>query len=260
MAVLALHPLVRGAVLLPLRRREAAVSERYPCFVCHHTEIPDGMRTCGQCIGSVRRALIEIEDMYAKLPIELAQHLGAARPPDAVGRGGSDGLPDPLVMLAPGSDGANQWREILRSDDDDPAPHARDELAGDPPSVVAVLESWERDWRHTLSQPPGEGVATVGDCVTYLTRHLDRTAQRDDTDFAEFVTDMRNLRHRLEAVLKLGAQRSDVPCLTCGTKTLEREAPRNGVTLEWRCAKCHRGYTQGEFWMAVRQQSETEAA
>ncbi len=53
-------------------------------------------------------------------------------------------------MLAGGSDGRSQIREILAGG---LAPHAADEHPTDPPSVIHALQSAEDDWRRLLGMP-----------------------------------------------------------------------------------------------------------
>lgn len=206
------------------------------CIVCQTTHTPD--QTCQPCLGRTRRTLIRIEQLYALLPYELAGRAGASLPMDPSGiRGETEPMPggDILVMLGPGS---TAWHAMERDDVD---------------SVPGVLERWDTDWRITLAEPAATEPATVTGCVLYLLRRLTTAAQRHPA-FDEFADDMRVMRDRLELALRISPQRSPVPCLQCGTRTLERPMPRDdGRAFEWQCARCHLNYNYPEWLMAARQ-------
>lgn len=225
--------------------------QQWPCVVCHRDVLNSSEdRTCVRCLGATRRSIIRIEQCYQLLPVELLDRAGAASPmePNGDRHGDGDPLPggDLMVMLGPGS-----------------TRYHADAVYDDVDSILGTLERWETDWRITFGDGQATEQATIGNVTVYLLRRLSHAA-RNHGAFDEFAADVRDKRHLLDVRLGMHPQRSDVPCIACETKTLERPAPRNGVVLEWRCSKCHRGYTQEEFWMAARQQgeqrSETEAA
>lgn len=235
---------------------EHAADTSHPlCIVCYRS-LPLGHRqTCTHCVGWARRSLIRIEQLYPLLPHELLARAGTAAAMDPSGiRAGHDPLPggDVMVMLGPGSDGTNQAREIIRATDNQihqAAPHTADEHNGDTMSILGELERWERDWRHVLNSPHPTDPATVANCALYLLRHLSGAAQ-EHPEFDKWTDELRQLRRQVEAALNLIPQRSPVPCITCGTRSLEKPAPKD---FEWRCTRCHRNYTQDEFYMAMRQ-------
>jgi hypothetical protein len=212
------------------------------CIVCQRTELEaTELQTCVRCLGAARRDVLDIADMYALLPAELQGRAGAATPPEANGHihGDGDPLPggDVMVMLGPGST----------------RPHSE---PVDVDSVLGVLERWDTDWRVAFGWTAADMPANVVDCAGYLRDRLHHAAQKHPA-FDEFASDLRQLKHTMEAALRAGPQRSPVPCLTCGARALEVPEPRgDGRRFEWQCGKCHRNYTQEEFWMAVRQQGE----
>lgn len=232
------------------------MSDKRPCIVCHREvlNVPDD-QTCVRCLGSTRQSLAHIEACYKLLSIEIQARSGTASPMEPNGHihGEGDPLPggDLMVLAGPGS---TRWH--IRMPDgraDKPQPDDADPDAVD--SVLGQLERWEADWRITFGDGAAMEPATISNVTVYLLRRLSHAAQRHPA-FDEFATDIRDLRHTLDVRLKLHPQRSDVPCITCETRTLERPAPRNGRAFEWQCSRCYRSYTQEEFWMAARQQGE----
>ena len=218
------------------------MSEPRLCIVDHRTELePTELQTCIRCQGATRRDLLDIADMYALLPAELQGRAGAATPPEPNGHIHGDDTPMPggdiMVMLGPGS-----TRHHGEPANDD--------------SIIGAIGRWVTDWRITFDDHTTEHPTTVADCADYLARRLTHAAQNHPA-FNEFASDLHKLKQAMEAALRAGPQRSPVPCLTCGQRALERPEPRDdGRRFEWQCGRCHRNYTQEEFWMAVRQQGE----
>lgn len=220
--------------------------QQWPCIVCHRDALKFAEdQTCVRCLGATRRSIIRIEQDYKLLPIELLDRAGAASPmePNGDRHGDGDPLPggDLMVLLGPGA-----------------TRHHADALYDDVDSILGTLERWETDWRITFGDGAAKGHATIENVTVYLMRRLSHAA-RNHGAFDEFATDIRDLRYRLDVRLGLHPQRSDVPCIICETRTLERPAPRNGRAFEWQCSRCHRNYTQEEFWMAARQQGEQQS-
>jgi hypothetical protein len=208
------------------------------CIVCGHADTT--AQTCDRCVGWVRRTLIRVEQLYPLLPYELAGRAGASVPMDPSGiRGDTEPMPggDVLVMLGPGS---VAWHSETVDID----------------SVLGVLERWDTDWRITFSEPAATDQATVTGCSLYLLRRLAKAAQEHHA-FDEFAEDVRTLHDRTELALRVSPQRSPVPCITCNHRALERPAPRDdGRTFEWQCGRCHRNYTDADYWMAMRQNGQ----
>src|SRR5690606_14695520 len=89
-------------------------------------------------------------------------------------------------------------------------------------SVLGVLESWDRDWRHTLGLRLPDTPATVAGCANFLTGHLTTMAQRHPA-FDEFATDMRRLLASVQRAVADGEHvERGVPCLDCGTQLVRR--------------------------------------
>lgn len=219
------------------------MSEQRVCVVCQRNALsPAEAQSCVACVGAVRRNLNAIELMHSTLPTELIKREGAASPMEPNGHihGEGDPLPggDIMVLLGPGSTRTHA----------DPV---------DIDSVLGMLERWDTDWRITFRDAAAMDAATVSGCMVYLLRRLAHAAQHHPA-FDEFASDFRDLRHSMEHILRRAPQRSPVSCF-CGARALERPEPRqDGRRFEWQCSKCHRNYTQEEFWMAARQQGETE--
>jgi hypothetical protein len=229
------------------------------CIVCTHADVTT--QTCDPCIGWVRRTLIRVEQLYALLPYELAGRAGASLPMNPSGiHGDTEPMPggDILVMLGPGS---TCWHTGHRyhgvTDLDDGRRLCQCTADADVDSVLGVLERWDTDWRITLREPAATDPATVTGCSLYLLRRLTKAAQEPACLFAEFADGMREQHDRLELALRVSPQRSPVPCITCGHRALERPAPRDdGRAFEWQCGRCHRNYTDADYWMAMRQNGQ----
>lgn len=246
--------------------------QRWPCIVCHQDPLePTELQTCVGCVSRTRSALLEIVELYALLPETMADHAGASTWMGAGGGGMDTAMvgSDAMVLYGPGSDGANQTREILHSDDPEhAAPHADDEWPGDAPSVLGELERWERDWRHTLGLRPATTEATVSGCASFLDENLTRMAQNTDSDFAAFATDMHRLRTVLHRVTSTGEHvEYGVPCLDCETRLVRRardpkpcrhegphrETCNQGGLSDWRCPdrECSRTrYDEADYLLA----------
>jgi hypothetical protein len=208
------------------------------CIVCTHVDTT--AQTCDKCVGWVRRTLIRVEQLYALLPYELAGRAGASTPPDPSGVRGDNGhMPggDILVMLGPGS---ASWHDTPDVD-----------------SVLGLLQRWDTGWRITFHDDAATDPATVTACSLYLLRRLAKAAQEPACCFDEFADDIARMHDRLELALRVSPQRSPVPCITCGHRRLERPPPRDdGRAFEWQCGRCHRNYTDADYWMAMRQHGQ----
>lgn len=248
------------------------MSERYPCIVCGKDVLePSELQTCVRCLGATRRTLLDVVELYALLPETMADRAGASTWMGAGGGGMDTAMvgSDAMVLYGPGSDGANQTREILRSDDPEhAAPHADDEWPSDAPSVLGELESWDRDWRYTLGLRAGATEATVAGCAGFLAEHLTRMAQNAESDFAAFADDMRRLRATLHRVTHTGEHvEYGVPCLDCGTRLMRRardpkpcehngphrDTCNQGGLSDWRCTdrECERTrYDEADYLLA----------
>lgn len=247
------------------------MTERRTCIVCHHTALePTERQCCVACLARTRSAILEIVELYALLPAELADHAGAARPPDAIGRPDTDGLPEALVMYAGGTAGTVNGTPPTLEDPTGRA-HAADVWPSDSPSVLGVLGTWEDDWRDLADLPAATMEATVTGCSEFLLARLGWASQQHPA-FDEFAADMRQLadmlRHvtRRDDVIDRGAK---IPCPECGRPLIrhyadpdpcEHDGPhrdtgcdQGGRRDNWRCTSraCGRIVTEREYWFAV---------
>jgi hypothetical protein len=230
------------------------------CIVCTHVDTADTAgQTCDPCVSWVRRTLIRIEQLYPLLPYELAGRAGASVPMDPSGiRGDTEPMPggDVLVMLGPGSSMWHSGHRYHGVTDPDGRRLCQCTADADIDSILGVLERWDRDWRITFGEPAATDQATVTGCSLYLLRRLAKAAQ-EHRAFDEFADDIRTLHDRTELALRVSPQRSPVPCITCNHRALERPAPRDdGRAFEWQCGRCHRNYTDADYWMAMRQNGQ----
>lgn len=231
---------------------EHATDARHPlCICCCRSLRHDEPRTCERCITRAREHLSVIVDCYALLP-SLTRY-----PASGLSRGvsgpRSDEQPIPggevTVLLAGGSEGSWAAGEV----------HAADHHPGDPPSVAFELARWEDDWRSHRGDPAADGPATVTASAGYLEVHT-RWSANTHPAFDEYMSDLRKLRGKLEAVTGLTKapirNPSNVPCFDCGEKELVREWTEQGFDDQWQCRACHRRYDHGSYWLAMRARLE----
>lgn len=240
-------------------------TERH-CVVCTATHVGTDTLACADCLAALREALHDIVLLCDALPGQAAfggeaGHLLAGAPIP----GG-----DAMVLLGPGSDGRAQVREMLWEATD--APHSDDERSGDPEPPLALLASWEDDWRLLWAQPAGPR-ATLPNAAAYLLRNLARAAATHPA-FDEFADAIFGCRARLEDVLHDGERdETGAPCVHCGATLIRRSMPprtcrhdvdddvgnsgdvctcdHGGLRDEWRCPRCRRVYDSHSYWNAV---------
>lgn len=123
-----------------------------------------------------------------------------------------------------------------------------------------VLGTWEQMLREDYDQPSDEQM-TVSSCVAYLDGQLNRIAQDEHQDFAQFVREISACRSHLEAVLRDHAMgdRAGVGCFDCGGQ-LERKLTTSGFEDRWTCRDCERRYTYAEYNFALRAALEGRTA
>lgn len=207
------------------------------------------------CLGLSRRWLKAIPDLAAQISLD-NDGWGSSSPgfADTGARGNAETpLPggDRVALISPGGDGRNA------SGHDHNADHHPD----DPPSVLASLESWERDWRETLHLPAAMTVATLTNVTGFLLANLDWAARRH-LAFDDFWGELRQLHARLEHAVGASVRpvAGFVDCLACAGVRLRREWLRTGLDELWHCPRCQRRYQAAEYWLAVRQQLDEIAA
>lgn len=261
------------------------------CVVCGRAHLDeDHPQTCTPCLDKVRTDLGQIMQLAALAEHRLANWWPAVSPgtPTDGGRGNETPLPggDLLVLVGPGSRGTSNQL------------HHLDEQYGDPSSVVTDLAAFEDRWRKDQHQHAAETTPVLSRVMGYLSLHLTWAAQHQ-AGFAGFAASVRRMRGRLEVELRDGsAPMRGVSCFDCGTVLVRRvrdasacrhvfEAERTGVRVaewiytlasypelgaehatcdqggyedEWNCPRCHRPYTDREYWFAVRAALSTEEA
>lgn len=231
-------------------RWHAAESAHPLCTVCARSLRLDESGACQQCVARVHADLADIQHHYALLPPE-AYQLRPAWSADRTSGSVERPLPggDALVLLSPGGAGSDQPSRAGNRD------HAADEMPGDPPSVLAVLATWEDDLRHVLGDPPA-GEASVAGAAEYLSRRAARAA-REHPAFGELAHDLRRLLGRMRLVLSADERPVLAPadCFDCGAR-LRREWTRRGLADDWECRRCGRRYTGAEYLLACRAKAE----
>lgn len=230
------------------------------CVVCRLSLERTDRQTCMLCVGQARRDLHRIGDLYALLPGELGH--ATAAPMDPAGFGHHDDeQPIPggqiLPLLAGGSRGLTQISGAPTSAGLRDFSHEGDEHISDPQSVAFELSRHEDDWRLVRSETAAVTTPTVTACSAYLFRRIQWAA--DHHDFAEFADDLQTIVYRLERATAHDepAAEAGAPCFECGAD-LRRKWTDNGLSDEWSCPRCRQVYQDARYWLAVREQLETE--
>lgn len=220
------------------------------CICCARSLDEDSRQTCIWCLGRARRDLITIVELCALLPDQALNGGGTSFEPvkgtkDTAIPGG-----EALVLMSPGSRGLSALWDIAAGGRGE---WADDESDADPQPPLALLATWEDDWRIVKRQPAG-GPATLSSVSSWLADNLAWAADHHAA-FDEFAKDLSKCRARLEGVLRHGPQRSPVPCMTCGHRSLERPQPdgKRKDEILWQCGHCHRRYTPKEYYLACRE-------
>lgn len=199
--------------------------------------------TCPECVGAVREDLIEIRDLCTHLRER------ALTGSNTHGRRfASMRLPggDPLVLVAPVSEGSEDQRKRWETTTDDDRGHlASLELPSDPESPALTLGTWEDDWRKLIGHEAGPRF-DYAKSVGYLLGQLTWAAQRH-LAFDEFARDMRRVRRHLEDKLADGerAEVTRTPCLNCGTRLIKVYADK-AKDDHHKCPQCRRTHDDGE--------------
>jgi hypothetical protein len=215
------------------------------CICCADTLGLGETQTCVRCAINVRDDLDAIAHAYAHLERVIW---------DAAYRTGRMPGGNALVYLTDGS----VERPLHGYETDEPAPHPlartdetappkiRDEWPSDPLSVLAVLESNERDWRHEFGHGPAVDMATVAGCLTYL-RTWHWLAVRTHPGFDDYATTIHELRSKLEHVVGMADDPArGAPC-ACGA-ILRRDYGQD----DWTCPGCGTVTTRSEYLWRLR--------
>ena len=221
------------------------------CQVCMARHLDPTEATCVYCLGACRRWLLAIPDLAAQIR---ASNTGYPAASPGISEHTSRNADTPLMggdktsLTGPGGDGRNSAGQ----------PWAADNQPSDPPAVLAVLESWEDDFRQTW----GTTAATSHD-LTPTTQWLAGPAldwaANHHPAFPDFHTEIRQLHQHLEHAAGTTDRpiQGFVDCLTCQRVRLVRHWLTDGLSEDWSCPRCKRTYTLAEYWLAVRQQHET---
>lgn len=209
-----------------------------------HTD-PDTF-ACVHCTGAARRWLKTIPEHAARISVDLD---GWSATSPGISPSSSRNAEQPLVggdrlaLISPGGDGRN-----ARGHD-----HAVDNLPSDPPSVLAALESWERDWRETMHITAADQPATLTNVTGWLGRNLN-WATRHHPAFDDFWRELRTLHGWLERAAgdTVRPVVGFVDCIDCRGVRLRREWLRDGLDDLWLCPKCRRRYLVAEYHFALR--------
>lgn len=218
------------------------------CQVCtkEHAAV-----VCDTCLGAIRDDLRTIVELHGQLPAEAAHHASATIPGGAAtvalgpwSPGHADVYDDPETW---GLNLDNDWHPLL---------------------TLATWEDVWRDWYGTATDLR----ATIDRAADYLRDHLTdmaRQTPRVDADAEEewppdlpqMAADLRQLRGRLEGVLRAGDRddRAGVACFDCGGQLVRRMTPA-GLADRWTCRRCRREYTDPEYRLAVRAKIERQAS
>lgn len=252
-----------------------ALSDRQ-CSVCARDLDAGEVATCWLCIGQARRDLIAIVDLVAMLPARALYTATNGRLTAAEPIPGGDAL----VMLGRGSEGLSEDGSTNTGDPEPPAWVLGwwEEIWREALALGSRRPVWQR---------PAD--RTIADAYVFLGEHLDWAANYH-AGFQLFARDVGGTRRHLEAVLHAGdAPMDGVSCFECGS-TLQREyrAPRactcpprphcdhrtsadcprrlweqihaghdqGGLRdpdpdAGWRCPRCRRDYSAGEYRLAV---------
>jgi hypothetical protein len=264
-----------------------------PCGVCRRPlRDTDPPKTCNQCVGRVRADIHGIVNAYLELPEVIANPLGSNTPRRDTTRSTERPMPggDALTLSADGSPASaalRRWldadqpdartprtadaRGLLRQSVAEPAWGA-DDHPGDPVSVPYELGRWEDDFRRLRHEPAALSRNYVSSSSTYLLQHT-AWAATHHPDFADFVTDMRRLRTRLEQATGTAETvvHAQAPCFDCGGQLVRHysdaygQGPREGrepwgLAEDWTCRSCQRVYDPPAYYLAVRARLESEAS
>lgn len=233
-------------------------------------------QTCDRCANRVRDDLAAVVDAVADLERRIRE--GAY----------SGGWLTPLAMVSDGNvAGLKPWREFPEKDvveverpglpvGQDVAgqpvehpsyverripptgrEHFEDHWRNDPVSVLAALESAERDWRHEFGHGPADDLATVPRCAEYLRAWL-TLAARTHPAFDEFAAELQALRASVENAAGLAEhpKKAPIPCV-CGGKLEQRYGDR-GLSDDRVCRACGTTYPPNAYWWRHRMFTETD--
>lgn len=194
--------------------------------------LPEGVITCGRCVGDVRRELRWIGDLAALMPTQAL----------------ADGGDSQAANLAGPTADARDWRATslarrhrltayLMADrlTEKQATRALEAMEPDDEHhPERVASTWTlmlaEDYRHPLPSR-----LTLWWCLDYLDRNLHRVANDQEQDFGLLKAELKKCRQHLEAVIHNDTNRDrGAPCPTCAAarRTEARAAEIEGREVE----------------------------
>lgn len=218
------------------------------CLTCPRPLEDDEPRICSRCHIRARHQLMDVVDLYAALPDNLAVLTGATFSNHGIRSTAETPVVggDALVMAASGNNGSvTSSRRGDRS-------HALDQWPTDPPSIAAVLGAWEDTFRAYRNERPAPTDPTVTSASDYLLGHL-RWATFELEDWEDFARDVQQLRSRLKAVTGDSdrPERTQARCFDCDS-WIVRPWTDSGLSDEWVCDGCGREYEEHTYMLAIR--------
>jgi hypothetical protein len=233
----------------------------YPCGDCGERLDTTG-RTCDRCVSRARNDIRDVRDLYRELPDVIAAIAGlhAVRYDERGSKrrtandttivGGAA-----LVMAGDGNLGTSRLGKY-ESPTDRTVREVLSAQRDDPPSVLAVLTSWEDAWRVEQHQHAADKT-TVDAAVDYLLQHVTWAAQHSET-WSDHRVDTRQLRSRLRMLTGATAppKPSDAPCIECNGTIVQRYTA-DGLDDIRECNSCGATYSPVRYMLAVNERLET---
>lgn len=176
--------------------------------------LPEGVLTCGRCLGDVRQNLRWIGDLSALVAVQaLADGVNS----EAANLAGPAADPRALTEWQVARKSYLRTLEAFGRITEDQHLHALEALSEDSDDrhPYALLTRWQmmlaEDYGHDLPDR-----LTILGALGYLDRNLYRVANDDEQDFGLLRSEIKDCRKHLEAVLHNDDRRDrGVPCPTC---------------------------------------------
>lgn len=174
------------------------------CTICGRNLDTQAMG-CDHCRTLADTMLVEIGVLHAELPDQLERGQGGG--PKVSGSREAP-LPlrvDPLDLSMPAPDGQRRWMPLAVADQ---VGHQ---------SVLAILDSWVRDWRDTRANSEHLPIPAGASLVSWLRNRLP-WAYKEHPAVDEFHAEIKQLRsdlRRVAGVSEIRPELLDVPCRKC---------------------------------------------
>ena len=208
------------------------MTDNRTCVICLRALEAPAM-ACTSCSNRIDATLVEIGHHHADLPDHLQR--GQSGGPKVSGSREAP-LPlrvDPLDLSLAAPAGRQRWTPL----------NLADQIGHE--SVLAILDSWVRDWRDIRNRGEGLPVPAGASLISWLRVRLDwATAQHPAID--DFAEEMHQTRSALRRALGITGGRPDfldVPCRRCDWLSLGHVPRADRVE----CAHCGDLSTGEEF-------------